>query len=59
MTYEQQQIGACVLYRGDCREVLPTLEANSLDAICTDPPYGLECMGKTWDKCREKHSQTE
>lgn len=27
------------LYRGDCLEVLPTLEAGSVDAVITDPPY--------------------
>jgi site-specific DNA-methyltransferase (adenine-specific) len=26
-----------------------TLEADSVDAIVTDPPYGLEFMGKDWD----------
>ncbi len=26
------------------------LEENSVDAIITDPPYGLEFMGKDWDK---------
>ena len=26
------------------------LEANSVDTIITDPPYGLEFMGKEWDK---------
>jgi site-specific DNA-methyltransferase (adenine-specific) len=25
-------------------------DENSFDAICTDPPYGLEFMGKDWDK---------
>ena len=25
------------------------MEANSVDAIVTDPPYGLEFMGKGWD----------
>lgn len=34
---------------GDCLTVLPTLEANSVDAIVTDPPYGLSFMGKSWD----------
>jgi DNA modification methylase len=34
---------------GDCREVMPTLAAESVDAIITDPPYGLEFMGKGWD----------
>lgn len=28
------------LYHGDCFEVLPTLAADSVDLIVTDPPYG-------------------
>ena len=28
---------------------MPTLEANSVDTIITDPPYGIEFMGKRWD----------
>jgi DNA modification methylase len=35
---------------GDCRDVMQTLEANSVDAIVTDPPYGLNFMGKEWDR---------
>lgn len=35
---------------GDCREVLPTLEDNSADAVVTDPPYELGFMGKGWDR---------
>ncbi len=27
------------LIHGDCMEVLPTLEAGSIDAVVTDPPY--------------------
>lgn len=38
-----------VVYCGDCREVLKTLDANSIDTIITDPPYGLRFMGKKWD----------
>jgi len=34
---------------GDCREVLPTLAADSIHACVTDPPYGLGFMGKDWD----------
>lgn len=33
-------IGDCTLYRGDCLEVLPTLERGSVDMIWTDPPFG-------------------
>jgi site-specific DNA-methyltransferase (adenine-specific) len=38
-----------MLLVGDCVEQMKTLEANSVDAIVTDPPYGLEFMGKAWD----------
>ena len=34
---------------GDCLEVLRTLPDNSVDAVVTDPPYGLSFMGKRWD----------
>jgi len=33
------------LHCGDCLDVLPTLAAGSVDAVITDPPYGL---GKRW-----------
>jgi site-specific DNA-methyltransferase (adenine-specific) len=39
----------CVLHRGDCLSVLPTLEPESIDTCITDPPYGLKFMGKNWD----------
>ena len=29
------------LYHGDCLAVLPTLGAGSVDAVVTDPPYGI------------------
>jgi site-specific DNA-methyltransferase (adenine-specific) len=35
--------------KGDCLEVLKTLEENSVDSIVTDPPYELGFMGKSWD----------
>ena len=35
-----ERIGAATLYLGDCREVLPTLPAESVDLLWTDPPYG-------------------
>jgi len=35
---------------GDCREVMKRMPRHSVDAIVTDPPYGLEFMGKEWDK---------
>src|SRR5262245_61961821 len=36
------------LYHGDCVEVMASLPAQSIDAIVTDPPYGLEFMGNDW-----------
>ena len=35
---------------GDCREILKTLPDNSIDLLCTDPPYGIKFMSKSWDK---------
>ena len=38
------------LWQRDCLEIMPTIEAGSVDAIITDPPYGLGFMGEEWDK---------
>lgn len=35
---------------GDCLEVMAGMDAASIDAVVCDPPYGLEFMGKSWDK---------
>lgn len=37
------------LWHGDCLDVLQNLPAGSIDAVVTDPPYGLEFMGRKWD----------
>jgi DNA modification methylase len=37
------------LYHGDCIELMRTLPDASVDAVVTDPPYGLSFMGKDWD----------
>ena len=37
------------LILGDCLIKLKELPDNSVDAIVTDPPYGLSFMGKKWD----------
>ena len=37
------------LLQGDCLEQMKTLPDNSVDAIVTDPPYGISFMAKKWD----------
>ena len=37
------------LIHGDCIEVLRSMPDCSVDAVVTDPPYGLSFMGKKWD----------
>ncbi len=37
------------IVNGDSLLVLQLLDDNSVDAIVTDPPYGLSFMGKKWD----------
>ena len=35
------------LYKGDCLEILPSIEDNSIDFICGDLPYGI--LACKWD----------
>ena len=37
------------LHHGDCIPIMAGIPACSVDAIVTDPPYGLGFMGKAWD----------
>jgi site-specific DNA-methyltransferase (adenine-specific) len=37
------------IIQGDNRDTLKTLADNSVDAIVTDPPYGIDFLGKSWD----------
>ena len=43
-----------IIIQGDCIEEMCKLPENSVDAIITDPPYGLEFMGKEWDSFKTK-----
>ena len=43
---EQEIIMKC----GDSKVVLQEFKDNSIDMLCTDPPYGYSFMGKGWDK---------
>ena len=37
------------LHEGDCLEYMKEMDAESVDSIVTDPPYGLKFMDKDWD----------
>jgi site-specific DNA-methyltransferase (adenine-specific) len=37
------------IIQGDNRDTLKTIPDNSIDAIVTDPPYGIDFLGKSWD----------
>lgn len=53
--------GTVHLYCGDCLEVLPTLEAGSVDAVVTDPPYssGGAFRGDRTQKAIAKYVRSE
>ena len=34
---------------GDCVEIMRSFPDNSISAIVTDPPYGIDFMSKSWD----------
>ena len=42
------------LYHGDCLAILPTLDAGSVDAVVTDPPYGIGFPYYTYDDTRDR-----
>ena len=43
-----------MILKGNCIEVMKAIKPNSIDAVVTDPPYGLEFMGHEWDKLISK-----
>ena len=48
------EIGDATLYLGDCMEILPTL--NKVDAVITDPPYGI---GIAKNPVRQAHEKLD
>lgn len=40
------------IINGDSAEVLKQFESNSIDAVVTDPPYGIAFLGQDWDSFR-------
>lgn len=37
------------ILEGNCLDLMQFYDDNEIDAIVTDPPYGLKFMGKEWD----------
>lgn len=48
----KEVIGNCALYQGDCLEIMPTL--GKVDAVVTDPPYGIGIDGQKENKKGKK-----
>ena len=44
--YEDEK---AMVYHGDCIEVMRSMPDGSVDAVVTDPPYGIRFMGQAWD----------
>lgn len=47
------------IIQGDNMDVLPTLPADSIDSMVTDPPAGIAFMGKAWDSHSGYEARTE
>lgn len=55
MTKLYYERGPVRIYHGDCLEWLPSIEAGSIDAVVTDPPYGVGLVKKTSDYRDSQH----
>ena len=42
-----------IIINDDCLVAMKTMPDNSVDLVCTDPPYGYSFMGKDWDTFNE------
>lgn len=47
-------IGDAILYHGDCLEVMAEMEESSVDAVVTDPPYGIGTAARNWKSLENK-----
>lgn len=49
LSHAQQETILPTIHHGDCIETMNAMPPESVDAIVTDPPYGLGFMGRKWD----------
>ena len=47
------------IHTGDAFDVVADLPDESIHAVVTDPPYGLNFMGEDWDNFRRKHNDAD
>lgn len=52
---EKIVIGSATLYRGDCFDMLPTLD--TVDAVVTDPPYGIGYTYRSHDDAPDRYDE--
>ncbi len=53
LAVEKVTIGNATLYRADCFDILPQL--HNLDAVITDPPYGIGFKYRSYDDAPDKY----
>src|SRR5699024_303769 len=49
LTHAQKETILPTIHHGDCIETMNAMPPESVDAIVTDPPYGLSFMQAKWD----------
>ena len=57
MNYQDKVVlGDCTLYLGDCLDVMKDIPDKSVDAVITDPPYGIDYEGGGNQYCQAKET---
>ncbi len=55
MIYHEDE--STTVHLGDCLDVMRTMEAESVDAVVTDPPAGISFMNASWDSNKGSRNQ--
>ena len=48
------QTDRVTVYHGDCLDIMPQLDAASIDAVVTDPPYGINLDYDAYEDTEDK-----
>ena len=56
---QRRKMTTLKVMKGDCLEKMKELEANSVDSVLCDPPYGLKFMDKAFDDLGEGRQQID